>query len=68
MPILFTMNWDIIPGTEQEYSEFIAKTFIPEATAMSITPVGGYYVEVGFGPRVIEISTCESHQVLATAL
>ncbi len=68
MPILFTMNWDIIPGTEQEYSEFIAKTFIPEATAMSILPVGGYYVEVGFGPRVIGVNTCESHQVLATVV
>jgi hypothetical protein len=65
MPILFTMNWDIIPGNEQEYSDFIAKTFIPEATAMGILPVGGYYVEVGFGPRVVGVNTCENHQVLA---
>ena len=68
MPILFTMNWDIIPGNEQEYSEFIAKTFIPETTAMGILPVGGYYVEVGFGPRVIGVNTCENHQVLANVV
>jgi len=68
MPILFTMNWDIIPGNEQEYSGFIANTFIPETTAMGILPVGGYYVEVGFGPRVIGVNTCENHQVLANVV
>jgi hypothetical protein len=65
MSILFTLNWDIIPGSEQEYSEFIAQTFLPETTAMGLKPVGGYYVEVGFGPRVIGVNSCESHQELA---
>jgi hypothetical protein len=65
MPILFTISWDIIPGNEQEYSEFIAKTFMPEATAMGLTPVGGFYVEVGNGPRVIGVNSCDNHQTLA---
>lgn len=65
MPILFTMSWDIIPGNEQVYSELIAQTFLPEATAMGLVPVGGYYVEVGFGPRVIGVHSCESQQELA---
>jgi hypothetical protein len=65
MPILFTNSWDIIPGSEQEYSDFIAKTFMPEVTAMGLVPVGGFYVEVGFGPRVIGVNSCEDHQKLA---
>lgn len=66
MPILFTINWDIIPGNEQEYSEFITKTFLPETDLMGLTPVGGYYVEVGSGPRVIGVSSCANHQELAS--
>lgn len=65
MPILFTLSWDIIPGNEQEYSEFISQTFIPETMAMGLTPVGGYYVEAGFGPRVIGVHSCANHQELA---
>ena len=65
MPILFTKSWDIIPGCEQEYSEFIAKTFITEIAGMGLVPVGGFYVEVGFGPRVIGVSSCENYEKLA---
>lgn len=68
MSILFNLTWDIIPGSEQEYSDFIASTFIPEATAMGLEPVGGYYVEVGFGPRVIGVHSCSSTQELASIL
>jgi len=65
MPILFTLSWDIIPGNEEEYTDFIAKTFLPETTAMGLIPVGGYYVEVGAGPRVIGVNSCENQQELA---
>jgi hypothetical protein len=56
MPVLFTTAWDIIQGKENEYADFIGGTFLPETTAMGLTHVGGYYVEVGFGPRVIGVS------------
>jgi len=66
MPILFTLNWDIIQGNEQDYSEFVKQTFIPEASAIGLVPVGGYYVEVGFGPRVIGVHSCDTYQQLAS--
>jgi hypothetical protein len=65
MSILFTLSWDIIPGNEQEYSNFITQTFLAETTAMGLEPVGGYYVEVGTGPRVIGVHSCKSHEELA---
>lgn len=68
MSILFNLTWDIIPGTEQEYSDFISTTFLNEATAMGLEPVGAYYVEVGFGPRVIGVHSCSSAQELAGIL
>ncbi len=55
MSILFTTAWDIIPGKEDEYASFISGKYLPEIASAGLTPVGGYYVELGFGPRVIGV-------------
>ena len=65
MPVLFTMAWDIIQGKEDEYAGFISGTLLPETTAMGLTPVGGYYVEVGFGPRVIGVHSAPDLEQLS---
>jgi hypothetical protein len=59
MAILFIQNWDIIHGKEEEYADFISDVYIPETTAAGWVPVGGYYVEVGFGPRVLAVYSAE---------
>jgi len=64
MSILFIQNWDIIPGKEYEYTQFISDVYIPESTTMGLIPVGGYYVEVGFGPRVLAVYTASSLEEL----
>jgi hypothetical protein len=68
MSVLFTMAWDIIPGKEDEYADFIAGTFLPETSAMKLAPVGGYYVEVGFGPRVIGVSLASDLELLSRVI
>ena len=55
MPILFTQNYDIINEKETAYGEFISKVYMPETTSLGLTSIGGYYVEVGFGPRVVSV-------------
>ena len=55
MPILFTENYDILQEREAAYGEFISKVYIPEAASMGLVSVGGYYAEIGFGPRVVGI-------------
>lgn len=64
MAIFLTFSWDIIPGNEQEYAYFITKSFLPETEAMGLPSVGGYYVEVGFGPRIIGVHACNDKQEL----
>ncbi len=54
MDILFTRSWDIIQGKEEEYEQFITDIFISEMSAAGLLPVGGDYVEVGFGPRIVQ--------------
>jgi len=68
MPVLFTTAWDIIPGKEDEYADFIAGTYLSEIAAAGLTPVGGYYVEVGFGPRVIGVDLAADLEMLSRIL
>ena len=62
---MFTLHWDIIQGKEHEYAEFISGTFLPETITMGLIPVGGYYVEVGFGPRVIGVHSAKDFGTLS---
>jgi hypothetical protein len=55
MSVLFTQSWDIIQGKDVEYAQFIVDTYLPEMAEMGLVPVGGYYVEVGFGPRIVAV-------------
>jgi hypothetical protein len=58
MAILFTQNFDIIQGSEEDYGKFIS-AYIPETTAMGLSSVGGYYVEVGFGGRIVAVQSAK---------
>jgi hypothetical protein len=60
MAILYIQNWDIINGKEDEYTRFVSEIYIPKTAAMGLISVGGYYVEVGFGSRIIAVLTAEN--------
>ena len=60
MSLLFIQNWDIIQGKENEYARYVNDTYLPEITTLGFIPVGGYYVEVGFGPRILAVFASES--------
>jgi len=64
MSILFTQSWDVIHGMEREYGHFISDVYMPEMAAMGLIPVGGYYVEVGTGPRVIAVLSVNEMEVV----
>ncbi len=65
MSVLYTQSWDISHGKEFEYAQFIVETYLPEMATMGLIPVGGYYVEVGFGPRIIGVySVNQTEEIL----
>jgi len=68
MPVLFTQAWDIIQGKESDYAEFVLRTYMPEIQAVGLTPVGGYYVEVGFGPRIIAVHRASNLEELSRCI
>jgi hypothetical protein len=55
MAVLLTQSWDVIQGKEDEYRTFITSEFLPGLAATGLAPVGGYFVEVGTGPRIIAV-------------
>ncbi len=59
MAILFVQYWDVIPGKFDEYSSFILNTYNPGLEDLGIRLVGGYYVAVGEGPRIVAVATVD---------
>lgn len=59
MSLLFIQYWDVIPGKESKYRQYVSDTYLPETATLGFIPVGGYYVEVGFGPRTIFVFSSE---------
>jgi hypothetical protein len=68
MIFLFNQHWDIIPGKEEEYTQFAINHYIPTMKKIGINPVGGFHVVVGEGPRVISVGTVDSLEKLQKAI
>jgi len=68
MAVLFNQHWDIVPGRQQEYSDFVMTSYNPTLDRIGVKLVGGYYVTVGMGPRVIAVGLAQSLHELEAAL
>src|SRR5512137_619345 len=68
MTVLFTQHWDVAPGKENAYSDFVMTYYNPTLEKIGIKLVGGYYVAVGMGPRVIAVGVTQSLHELEQAL
>ena len=70
MAILFTQYWDVMPGKFDEYSTFVTNEYNPTVEKLGIRLVGGYYVAVGEGPRIVAVAEVENvdslHRSLST--
>lgn len=47
MSVKLLMQWDINPGTESEYSEFIINEFIPRIKRLGLTEIQFWYTTFG---------------------
>jgi hypothetical protein len=66
--VLFTQYWDVIHGKFDEYSEFVMNQYNPALEKLGIKLVGGYYVAVGQGPRIVAVATVEEQDYLRKIL
>jgi hypothetical protein len=47
------MSWDIKPGVEQEYFEFVVREFVPGITKLGIQPTEAWYTVYGNCPQIL---------------
>jgi hypothetical protein len=68
MTVLFTQYWDVIPGKFDEYSTFVTNEYNPALGTLGLKLLGGYYVAVGEGPRIVAVATVENQHYLRKIL
>ena len=51
--IKLLMSWDIRPGKEQEYFEFVVQEFAPRLLRLGIQPTEAWYTVYGEGPQIL---------------
>lgn len=68
MAVLYSQHWDVLPTKEHAYSDFVSTYYNPALERCGIHLVGGYYVAVGMGPRVIAVGLTRSLHELEQAL
>jgi len=68
MTILFTQYWDVMPGKFDEYSSFVTNEYNATLNKLGLKLLGGYYVAVGQGPRIVAVATVQEHDYLRKIL
>lgn len=68
MTILFTQYYDVVPGKFDAYSAFATEEYLPGMEKLGIKLLGGYYVAVGQGPRIVVVATVDEQDYLRKIL
>ena len=64
----FNQYFNIIPGREKEYTEFVLKDHLPTMEKIGIKMTGGWRVVVGSGPYILAEGTAASIVEIAKAI
>lgn len=68
MTVLFAQSWDVLPGMFDQYGDFVSKEYNATVERLGIKLLGGYYVAVGEGPRIIAVGTVDEQDYLRKIL
>lgn len=68
MAVKLLMTWDIVPGREQEYFEFVVREFVPGMQRLGITPTEAWYTTYGKRPQILTGGITETMQAMQKAL
>ena len=53
MAVKLLMTWDMVPGREQEYFEFLVREFVPGMQRLGIQPTEAWYTTYGEAPQML---------------
>lgn len=68
MQVKLLLSWDILPGREQEYFEFVVREFIPGIQALGLEPSDAWLTTYGEQPQILTGVQVSSLNSLNTVL
>jgi hypothetical protein len=68
MALKLLMTWDMVPGREQEYFEFLVREFVPGLQRLGVQPTEAWYTTYGEGPQMLAGFVAENADVMQEAL
>lgn len=68
MTVKLLMTWDIIPGKEQEYFEFVVREFVPGMQGLGIQPTEAWYTTYGERPQILTGGTAKDLSTMEDVL
>ncbi len=58
------MTWDIVPGKEPEYFQFVVEEFAPKLVRLGIQPTEAWYTVYGSAPQILTGGVAEDRATL----
>ncbi|MGD9094126.1 MAG: hypothetical protein PVF74_14860 [Anaerolineales bacterium] len=68
MAVKLLMTWDILPGKEQEYFEFVVRDFIPGIQRLGLEPNDAWFTMYGNQPQILAAVQTSSMDSLQNVL
>lgn len=68
MDVKLLMSWDILPGREQEYFEFVVREWIPGIQRLGLEPTDAWFTMYGNHPQIIAGAQIGNQQALEKLL
>jgi hypothetical protein len=62
------MSWDILPGREQEYFEFVVREWVPGIQRLGLEPTDAWFTMYGNQPQIIAGAQIDNQQDLDSVL
>jgi hypothetical protein len=62
------MSWDIRPGRESEYFEFVVREYAPSMMRLGIQPTEAWYTIYGDGPQMLTGAVTEDMESMKKIL
>ena len=53
MSVKLLMTWDILPGREQEYFEFVVRDWVPGIQRLGLEPTEAWFTMYGDQPQIM---------------
>lgn len=68
MSVKLIMTWDILPGREQDYFEFVVRDFIPSIQRVGMDPSDAWFTMYGDQPQILVAAQATTINSLQTIL